>query len=219
MLLSRRLAHPRHARELRRSVAVEGGFCRHRSGHYECRTDARGCHVQRTAHPARLSVHRQHTDDDGCASLSTNDDRVARPAHPCRSWCEADPSAVQSVARLASSSAASSPWRWVAVFANTALADCVPDGLRSNDDIRSSTGEVALDALLDLIEWCRSERSNLQRQLCALKSGKFRIGENTGTGWVDTTAVSIERIAGSISELDQILAAYERSAKASRSVQ
>ena len=79
---------------------------------------------------------------------------------------------------------------------------------------RSSTGEVALDALLDLIEWCRSERSNLQKQLCALTSGQFRIGENTGTGWVDTTAASIERITASISELDQILAAYERSAKA-----
>jgi hypothetical protein len=74
---------------------------------------------------------------------------------------------------------------------------------------RSSTWEVALDALLDLIEWCRSERSS-----CALKSGKFRIGENIGTGWVDTTAVSIERITGSISELDQILAAFERSTKA-----
>jgi hypothetical protein len=74
-----------------------------------------------------------------------------------------------------------------------------------------------LDALLDLIEWCRSERSSLQKQLCALKSGKFRIGENTGTGWVDTTAASIERITGSISELDQILAAYERSTKAQES--
>jgi hypothetical protein len=70
--------------------------------------------------------------------------------------------------------------------------------------------EIALDALLDLIEWCRSERSNLQKQLCALKSGKFRIGENSGTGWVDTTAASIERITASISDLDQVLAAYER---------
>lgn len=76
-----------------------------------------------------------------------------------------------------------------------------------------------MDALLDLIEWCRSERSNLQRQLCALRSGKFHIGENSGNGWVDTTAASIERITASISELDQILAAYERSAKAQRSVQ
>jgi hypothetical protein len=82
---------------------------------------------------------------------------------------------------------------------------------------RSSGGGTALDALLDLIEWCRSERSNLQRQLYALKSGKFRIGENSGAGWVDTTAASIERITTSISELDQILAAYERSSRASRS--
>jgi len=57
------------------------------------------------------------------------------------------------------------------------------------------------------------------KQLCALEAGKFRIGENTGMGWVDTTAVSIERITGSISELDQILAAYERSTKALVSVQ
>ena len=59
----------------------------------------------------------------------------------------------------------------------------------------------------------------LQKQLCALKCGKFRIGENTGTGWVDTIAASIERIAGSIFELDQILAAYERSTKTLRSAQ
>jgi len=71
-----------------------------------------------------------------------------------------------------------------------------------------------LDALLDLIEWCRSERSNLQRQLCALNSGKFRIGENSGTGWVDTTGTNINRISAAISELDQILAAYERSSHA-----
>ena len=79
--------------------------------------------------------------------------------------------------------------------------------------------EMTLDALLDLIEWCRSEGSNLQRQVCALRSGKFRIGENTGMGWVDMTDASIERITASISELDQILAAYERSAKALRSAQ
>jgi hypothetical protein len=76
---------------------------------------------------------------------------------------------------------------------------------------RSSGGGTALDALLDLIEWCRSERSNLQRQLCALNSGKFRIGENNGTGWVDTTGTNINRISAAISDLDQILAAYERS--------
>jgi hypothetical protein len=79
---------------------------------------------------------------------------------------------------------------------------------------RSSGGGTALDALLDLIEWCRSERSNLQRQLCALNSGKFRIGENSGTGWVDTTGTNINRISAAISELDQILAAYERSSHA-----
>jgi hypothetical protein len=73
--------------------------------------------------------------------------------------------------------------------------------------------ETALDALLDLIEWCRSERANLQRQLCALSSGKFRIGENSGTGWVDTTGTNIERISAAISELDQILAALREVAR------
>jgi hypothetical protein len=73
-----------------------------------------------------------------------------------------------------------------------------------------------LDALLDLIEWCRSERLHRERQLCALKSGKFRIGENSGSGWIDTTATSIERITASIFDLDQILAAYERSSQAQR---
>jgi hypothetical protein len=86
------------------------------------------------------------------------------------------------------------------------------DGRQHKD--RSSGGETAVDALLDLIEWCRSERSNLQRQLCALSSGKFRIGENSGTGWIDTTGTNIDRISAAISELDQILAAYERSSQA-----
>jgi hypothetical protein len=47
-----------------------------------------------------------------------------------------------------------------------------------------------------------------------LSSGKFRIGENSGTGWVDTTGTNIDRISAAISEPDQILAAYERSSHA-----
>jgi hypothetical protein len=73
-----------------------------------------------------------------------------------------------------------------------------------------------LDALLDLIEWRRSKRSNLQKQVGALKSGRIHVGENRGTGWVDTTGASIERITASMSELDQILAAYERCCRSDR---
>jgi hypothetical protein len=69
------------------------------------------------------------------------------------------------------------------------------------------------DALVDLLEWCKSERRNLQRQLEMLTSGKFRIGENRGPSWFDATDASIERATASIDELDQIIAECDRVCK------
>ena len=66
------------------------------------------------------------------------------------------------------------------------------------------------DVFVDLFEWCKSERQNLQRQLESLTSGKFRIGENRGSSWVDKTEASIERVTACIDELDQIIAEYDR---------
>jgi hypothetical protein len=68
---------------------------------------------------------------------------------------------------------------------------------------------VAVNPLLvNLMGWCEAELERLQAQLSALKAGKFRIGENCGQGWVDTTSQSIERVEANIAELDRILAEY-----------
>jgi hypothetical protein len=70
------------------------------------------------------------------------------------------------------------------------------------------------DALVEVFEWCKSERQNLQKQLEALQSGLFRIGEKRGSGWVDTTSASIERLTASIAELDQIIVKYNENSHA-----
>jgi len=66
-----------------------------------------------------------------------------------------------------------------------------------------------MDRLIDIREWCERERGNLQKQLADLKSGKFRISENKGIGWVDVTPESITRVTANIKELDDILAQYK----------
>jgi hypothetical protein len=61
-------------------------------------------------------------------------------------------------------------------------------------------------ALSTIVDWCKDERQRLQRQLTMLQFGKFRIGENRGIGWVDTSSESIDRFSAAISELDRLLA-------------
>ena len=63
----------------------------------------------------------------------------------------------------------------------------------------------------NLVAWCKRERESLQMQREMLQSGKFRILKDEGSGQVDTTSDSIERITANINELDAILADYEAS--------
>jgi len=63
----------------------------------------------------------------------------------------------------------------------------------------------------NLVAWCKRERESLQMQREMLQSGKFRILKDEGSGQVDTTSESIERITANINELDAILADYEAS--------
>ena len=49
----------------------------------------------------------------------------------------------------------------------------------------------------------------MQREM--LQSGKFHILKDEGSGQIDTTSESIERITANINELDAILADYEAS--------
>ena len=64
----------------------------------------------------------------------------------------------------------------------------------------------------NLVAWCKRERESLQMQREMLQSGKFRILKDEGSGQVDTTSESIERITANINELDAILADYQASA-------
>ena len=45
----------------------------------------------------------------------------------------------------------------------------------------------------------------LEQQLELLRTGKVHTGEDTGTGWVDTTAQSIQRAKARLAELQDLL--------------
>ena len=63
---------------------------------------------------------------------------------------------------------------------------------------------MANEALINLLEWCKRERENLQCQLDALKAGRFKTHSNDGSGWKDTTQDSIERVEENIWELSAV---------------
>ena len=65
------------------------------------------------------------------------------------------------------------------------------------------------EGLINLVGWCKRERESLQMQREILKSGKFRIFKDEGSGQVDVSSESIEQIAANIAELDLILKDYE----------
>ena len=71
---------------------------------------------------------------------------------------------------------------------------------------------MANEGLTNLLAWCKRERESLQMQREMLQSGEFHILKNEGSGQIDTTSESIERITANINELDAILADYEASA-------
>jgi hypothetical protein len=55
------------------------------------------------------------------------------------------------------------------------------------------------------IAWCKQEQASIQQQLELMETGKVLIGENRGSGWVDTTAESIERGKARLLELESLL--------------
>ena len=55
------------------------------------------------------------------------------------------------------------------------------------------------------IAWCKQERASIQQQLELMETGKVLTGENRGSGWVDTTAESIERGRARLAELESLL--------------
>ena len=55
------------------------------------------------------------------------------------------------------------------------------------------------------IAWCKQEQASIQQQLELMETGKVLTGENRGSGWVDTTAESIERGKARLVELESLL--------------
>jgi hypothetical protein len=55
------------------------------------------------------------------------------------------------------------------------------------------------------IAWCKQEQASLQQQLVLMNQRKVMTGENRGTGWVDTTTESVERMKARLAELDSLL--------------
>jgi hypothetical protein len=55
------------------------------------------------------------------------------------------------------------------------------------------------------IAWCKQERVSIEQQLELLQTGKVRIGEDIGAGWVDKTSESIERAKARLAELNELL--------------
>jgi hypothetical protein len=55
------------------------------------------------------------------------------------------------------------------------------------------------------IAWCKQEQASIEQQLELMETGKVRTGEDTGTGWVDTTAASMERARTRLAELNDLL--------------
>jgi hypothetical protein len=68
---------------------------------------------------------------------------------------------------------------------------------------------MANEALINLLDWCKRERENLQCQLDALKAGRFKTHSNDGSGWEDSTQDSIERVEENIWELSKLILRYE----------
>jgi hypothetical protein len=54
------------------------------------------------------------------------------------------------------------------------------------------------------IAWCKQEQASIQQQLELMETGVLT-GENRGSGWVDTTAESIERARARFTELESLL--------------
>ena len=55
------------------------------------------------------------------------------------------------------------------------------------------------------IAWCKQEQASIQQQLDLMETAKVLTGENRGSGWVDTTAESIERARARLVDLESLL--------------
>ena len=62
----------------------------------------------------------------------------------------------------------------------------------------------------NLLAWCKGQRESLQMQREMLRSGQFSVFENHESGQKDRSAEHVIRLTESITELDAIIAEFER---------
>jgi hypothetical protein len=55
------------------------------------------------------------------------------------------------------------------------------------------------------VAWCKQEQASIEQELELLVSGRVRIGEDIGSGWIDRTADSIERAKRRLAQLNELL--------------
>jgi hypothetical protein len=55
------------------------------------------------------------------------------------------------------------------------------------------------------IAWCKQEQASIEQELELIASGKVRIGEDIGSGWIDKTDDAIERAKRRLSQLNELL--------------
>jgi hypothetical protein len=55
------------------------------------------------------------------------------------------------------------------------------------------------------IAWCKQEHASIEQQIALLEAGKVNTGEDSGAGWIDTTADSIKRAKARLAELENLL--------------
>jgi hypothetical protein len=56
------------------------------------------------------------------------------------------------------------------------------------------------------VAWCKQEQASIDQELELMASGKVRIGEDTGAGWIDKTEEAIERAKRRLAQLNELLA-------------
>jgi hypothetical protein len=55
------------------------------------------------------------------------------------------------------------------------------------------------------VAWCKQEQASIEQELELITSGKVRIGEDMGAGWIDKTEEAIERAKRRLSQLNELL--------------
>ena len=65
------------------------------------------------------------------------------------------------------------------------------------------------DALAELIEWCRRERTKAREAIPLFETGKMRIGHMVAGQLVDQSAEHVAHLRRTVEEMEKIISDYE----------